>query len=401
MKITILPSKAMGTVSAPPSKSMAHRLLIAAALSSGSYVQNVAYSEDILATLDCLEALGVSVHREENAVRLGGFNPATVPENAQLHCRESGSTLRFLIPLCLLIGKPITLFGSKRLMERPLTVYKDLCAAYGFTFEQTEDSVMVCGCLKSGKYTIPGDISSQFVTGLLFALSLVEGDSTLNIEGTFASKSYANLTVSALNRFGIAVKREDNCYTICGGQTYESTSIAIEGDYSNAVFLDAFNLLGGSVKVIGLSPESAQGDKVYQEFFQQLTTDTRQFDLTDCPDLGPVMFSMAAVCGGAIFTGIERLRLKECDRVAAMIEELGKFGVQSIVERDRLEILRSNLTAPTAALYGHNDHRIVMALSLLCSVYGGTIDGAEAAKKSFPDFFDNIRKLGIKMTCCD
>ncbi len=401
MRVTVLPSKAKGTVSAPPSKSMAHRLLIAGALSAGSCIENVAFSQDVLATLDCLEALGAMVTREANRVCIGGLNPYTIPAGTVLPCRESGSTLRFLIPLCLLSGTPVTFTGAGRLLERPLTVYEDLCKDRGFLFQKTDDSLTVCGTLTAGDYRIPGDISSQFITGLLLALSLVKGESRLHITGTFESASYVELTLNALSRFGVTVRREENTYFITGIQSYHPIKLAVEGDCSNAAFLEGFNLLGGDVKVNNLSPKTAQGDWVYRDMYKKLRCGCRCFDLSDCPDLGPVMFALAAACGGATFTGTVRLRLKESDRIEAMTTELKKFGVTSLVDADTVEILPCDLSTPQEILGGHNDHRVVMALSLLCSITGGTIEGAEAVTKSYPDYFDVIQSLGIEMKYYD
>ena len=401
MKVTVLPSKACGVVTAPPSKSMAHRALICGALSKRSVIRNVAYSQDIEATLRCLQAMGASVIRDGDTVTIGGMNPAIIPGNTQLDCGESGSTLRFLLPLCLLANQPITLCGSGRLMERPLCVYEDLCREQGMTFSRGDGEVTVCGRLRAGEYTIPGDVSSQFVTGMLLALSRLEENSTLNIDGKFESASYVNLTIEAMNAFGVTVDREENVFFIQGGQSYADREYTVEGDCSNVAFLDAFNLLGGDVKVSGLSGETAQGDWVYRDFYQKFDDEDRCFDLSDCPDLGPVMFALAGALGGAKFVGTARLRIKESDRVAVMVEELAKFGIQSSIEENAVEIHKGKLRKPTEILCGHNDHRIVMALSLLCSVVGGTIDGAEAVAKSYPDYFSVIRSLGIEVNSDD
>ena len=401
MRVTIYPSTAKGCAVAPPSKSMAHRLLIAGAFSERSCIENVAYSQDILATLDCLEALGAAVKREENRIHIGGLDPYAIPSGTVLPCRESGSTLRFLIPLCLLSGRPVTFTGAKRLFERPLTVYEDLCKQQGFLFEKSEDSLTVCGTLTAGDYAMPGDVSSQFITGMLFALSLLKGESRLQITGAFESASYIELTVQALSAFSVTVFKENNTYSVTGNQRYLAREIAVEGDYSNAAYLEGLNLLGGDVKVNGLSPETAQGDKVYRDFFENLKQGHRHFDLSDCPDLGPVVFALAAAYGGAVFTGIARLRMKESDRVNAMVTELSKFGVTAVVDENRVEILSGDLAAPQEMLCGHNDHRVVMALSLLCSITGGTIDGAEAVTKSYPNYFQVIQALGIEMNCYD
>ena len=394
MIVTINKSKASGVVTAPPSKSMAHRALICGALSSGSSVKNIEYSNDILATLDCIKALGTKVEKLGATVTLGGLNPFESGE-ATLDCRESGSTLRFMIPLCMLSGQKITLTGSSRLFERNLTIYEEIALKNNILFKKQENSVVVCGTLKSGEYKIAGNISSQFISGLLFALPLLDGDSTLEIIGEYESEPYVDLTIKALNDFGVEIKKRGRTYKICGGQKYIQKDLNVEGDYSNAAFLDGFNLLGGSVTVTGLNPTSAQGDKVYKTMFDELKALKKEFDLSNCPDLAPVMFALASVYGGAHFTGTKRLKIKESDRAVAMQQELKKFGIAVDVGENDVTVYDGKLKAPDQMLCGHNDHRIVMALSLLCSVTGGSISEAESVAKSYPDYFEKIKTLGI------
>jgi len=397
MRVQIESSVAKGKVPAPPSKSMAHRALICAALSGGASIDNVAYSKDISATLDCLLKMGAQVKQENDVVKIGGLDPFHIPEGTRLYCNESGSTLRFFLPLCMLSGSKIILEGSERLLERPLTVYEDICKEKNIYFEKNRNSVTVCGKLTSGNYFVPGDVSSQFITGLLLALPLVEGDSCLTVTGKFESASYIDLTMSAMQKFGITVTREDNIFNIKGGQQYKAAEYTVEGDCSNAAFLDAFNLLGGEVKVLGVDDDTLQGDRVYKEMFEGLKKGERQFELSDCPDLAPVMFAMAAYQGGAEFKGTARLRIKESDRAAVMAEELAKFGIAVEVLENSVIVHGGELRTPGEVLCGHNDHRIVMALSLLCSVTGGCIEDAQAVTKSFPDFFERIAELGIKV----
>ena len=397
MIVKIEKSKAQGNIVAPPSKSMAHRALICGALSEKSSIRNLAASEDIKATLGCLKALGAKVDETDGGVRIGSLDPASVPENAELFCNESGSTLRFFIPLCMLSNKKITLRGSKRLFERPLSVYEEICKEQGIEMDKGEDYVTVCGRLKSGSYKVAGNISSQFITGLLFALPLLEGDSTLEVTGKFESASYVDLTLSSLNAFGVEIKREANTFYIKGSQSYQNAEYTVEGDMSNAAFLDGFNLVGGSVSVQGLNPNTLQGDRVYKTMYKELVEGKKSFDLSDCPDLAPVMFALAAERGGAEFTGTARLKIKESDRAAAMAEELSKLGIESEIYENSVVIKKSELAEPKETLCSHNDHRIVMALSLLLSKVGGSIEGAEAVKKSYPDFFEAIKKLGIGM----
>lgn len=399
MNVTIERSTARGCVTAPPSKSMAHRDLICGALSAGSVIANVARSEDINATLRCLAALGAQVEQDGDTVRIGGLTPATAAPTAPLGCHESGSTLRFMIPLCLLSDKPVTLTGAERLMQRPLGVYAELCAAKGLRFEQRDNSLTVCGPLSGGRYAVPGDVSSQFISGLLFALPLAKEDSVLAITGKAESLSYIDLTLKALTDFGIILYRTDNAILIPGGQTYRPRTATVEGDWSNAAFLDAFNLFSGDVTVEGLDESTTQGDRVYRELFARLNSgDTTPIDLSDCPDLAPILFAVAAAKNGGVFDGTARLKIKESDRAAAMKTELEKCGIPVTVEENRVIVHKATLHAPDSIINGHNDHRIVMAMSVLCSLVGGEIAGAEAVAKSYPNFFTDIEKLGIKVT---
>lgn len=397
MKVTILPSRAAGTVYAPPSKSIAHRALICGALTKGCTIENCGYSQDIEATLRCLQALGATVERRENTVIIGEFDPFSIPDHPILDCGESGSTLRFLLPLCLLSGKPVTLIGHGRLMERPMEIYETLCREHNWRYEKHENAITVCGTMKSGTYSIPGNVSSQFITGLLFALSLVSGKSRVEVTENYESVSYVTITKEVLSAFGISILQQDNTYYLDGNAHYSCANFTVEGDYSNAAFLDAFNLLSGDVKVLGLSTVTPQGDWVYKKLFADLSSGIRGFNLTDCPDLGPVMFALAATFGGAEFTGTARLRIKESDRIGAMTAELSKFGISAEVGENFVRILPGTLNAPTEILSSHNDHRIVMALCILCSLTGGTIDGAEAVAKSYPNYFEDIASIGINV----
>ena len=396
MIVNIKKSGASGTVVAPPSKSMAHRALICGALSGESTVLNVEYSNDILATLDCLSALGANIEKSGDVVKLGELNPKD-SQSAILNCRESGSTLRFMIPLCMLSGKEITLMGSERLFERNLDIYEQIASDNDVVFKKSKDRLTVCGNLKSGNYKVAGNISSQFISGMLFALPLLDGNSTLEIVGEYESEPYVDLTIKALSDFGVSIEKCGRTYKICGNQKYQSQNMTVEGDYSNAAFLDAFNLLGGNVTVTGLDPTSLQGDRVYKTMYEQLKSGAKEFDLSNCPDLAPVMFALAAVFGGAHFTGTKRLKIKESDRATAMAQELLKFGIKVEVSENDVTVFDGKLNRPCEMLCGHNDHRIVMALSILCSITDGDISDAQSVEKSYPNYFEKIKSLGIKV----
>ncbi len=396
MIVTVGKGEASGSVKAPPSKSMAHRYLICGALSSGSEIKDVDFSEDIKATLGCLESLGADIKISDNSVFIGGAAAAEKAVKENLFCGESGSTLRFMIPLCLLEDKKFTLSGTERLFSRSLSVYDDICRSQGIEFKQDKKSVTLKGKLACGGYAVRGDISSQFISGLMFALPLLDGDSTVDITGALESASYLGMTVKALADFGVRVTRADeHTFYIKGSQTYKPRILTVEGDYSNAAFFSALNLTGGNVSVRGLSKKTSQGDSVYPELFEKIAKGTPEINISDCPDLGPVLMAAAAVKNGARFTGTHRLKIKESDRGAAMAEELLKFGCHTDVGENEITVHKCNLKTPELPLYGHNDHRIVMSLAVLCTLTGGSIYGAEAVSKSLPDFFDRLSALGI------
>ncbi len=396
-------STAFGRITAPPSKSMAHRCLICGGLSRGrSIIKGLEYSEDIKATLSCLEALGAEISVDGNNVIIGGIDIKKGIKSPFLNCNESGSTLRFLIPVSLLFDKEIVFRGSERLFKRSLEVYEKLCCEQNIPFVQKGSSLALKGRLKSGKYSVRGDVSSQFISGLMFALPLLESDSIIDITGGLESGSYLGLTVKALADFGVRISRNDEkTVYIKGSQTYKKREVTIEGDYSNAAFFDAFNLLGGNVAVKGLRDESAQGDKVYKDIYPLLLKGCPTVDISDCPDLGPVLMALASALNGAVFTGTHRLKIKESDRGEAMKAELQKFGCKVDIEDNKITVHKSPMNKPQIPLEGHNDHRIVMALSLLLSVTGGEIYGAEAVSKSLPDYFERITDLGIKVSIID
>lgn len=399
MKVTIKPGKAQGEMLAPPSKSMAHRLLMGAGLADGiSVVQNIDLSEDIKATLGMLEALGAEYMIEDRKVTMKGTGGRKLRTEQVLDSKESGSTLRFFIPLVLTGGETAEFTGAKRLFERPLGIYEDICKAQGILFEKGETGLKVEGKLQASHYKIPGNISSQFITGLLYALPLLEEDSVLEVLPPIESKAYIAMTMEALKIFGIEIRQQGNTYYIRGNQSHQAKDVTVEGDYSNAAFLDAFNLIGGNVNVFGLRTESLQGDQVYKQYYEVLATESPMMDISECPDLGPILIGMAAALHGAHFTGTKRLQIKESDRGAVMAEELQKFGIRVDVMENEIVVHPGNLQEPKEILSSHNDHRIAMTMATLCTLTGGVIEGAEAVKKSFPNYYEMIETLGIHVT---
>ena len=390
---------ARGRIEAPPSKSMAHRLLICAGLSEGECtVHGISESEDVLATLDCLKAIGAKWKRDKDAITVTGTDIRKIPAGKILPCRESGSTLRFFIPICLVSGSNAVLSGSSRLMERPLGIYETICRERGMIFSRDEGTLMIKGPLKPGNFKLAGNVSSQFISGLLFALPLLSKDSNLTIIPPIESRSYIDMTMAALLTFGVETCwKDENTIYIKGRQKYQASEAYVEGDYSNAAFFEALNVFGGEVEIGNLPKNSIQGDRVYKKMFSQLKEGTPILDVSDCPDLGPILFAVAAAENGGVFSGTSRLKIKESDRGEVMAGELKKFGVSAAVYDDERTIYPAKFEKPCRELKGHNDHRIVMSEAVLLTLTGGVIDGAEAVTKSFPDFFKKLNSLGIEV----
>ena len=386
-----------GQLNAPPSKSMAHRYLIGSALCKKKCVfKGIDYSEDILATIDCLKSLGVKIVTNSDSIEVDSKKFMTV-EKAELFCRESGSTLRFLIPLALCLNKSVTFYGSERLISRPLGVYEELCKDKGFTFKKDKNSVTVCGTLESGNYKIRGDISSQFISGLIFAFVYLNKPSVIEVIPPFESKSYTDLTVLALRSFGADVTFKDKNTIIINPSQLKPFCCRIEGDYSNAAFIEAFNHIGSKIEIGNLNADSLQGDRIYKDYFKKIDNGTPTLDISNCPDLAPVLIALASLKNGAHLMGTDRLKIKESDRGQAMHEELCKLGGGLIFGDNEIIVPKQNLKNNGIIIDGHNDHRIVMGMSLILSVTGGELQGTEAVKKSYPQYFDNIKSLGAKV----
>ena len=406
-----------GVLAAPPSKSMAHRAVLCAALADGeSRLTGLAHSQDIDATLAAAAALGAQVEAGESWARIAGAAPLQAPA-APVDCCESGSTLRFLIPLAALTGRPVAFTGRGRLMQRPQSVYQELFVSQGLRFEQEGDTLTVAGPLRPGCFSLAGDVSSQFISGLLFALPLLDADSRLRLKPPVESRSYIEMTRASQSRFGVSSAWLDE-YTLAvpGGQAYRPRDMAIEGDWSQAAFPAALGVLAGDVTVTGLEPGTLQGDAVILDIlrrcggraeavpggvrFQKSALHGTKIDLADCPDLGPILMALGLLCEGeTVIANAGRLRLKESDRIAAMEQELRKLGGQIESDGGTVTIRRSVLHAPAGPLWGHNDHRVVMSLTVLAAAAGlpVQIDGAEAVAKSWPGFFAAVRQLGVEV----
>lgn len=394
MKIIIHPSKAKGRVHAPASKSLGHRYLVGASLAHGkSVIHNLGnWSDDLKATYFAFEDY---IKLDDQIVILGRR-----PLKKKIFCRESASSLRLLLPLSLIDGKTHEFFAHKKLLQRPMEVYEKLAQEKNFSYTKSIDKIRVQGPLRSGNFRIPSHISSQFASGLLFSLPLVEGDSFLELIEPVESFPYIEMTLAVLKEFHIKIEEITKYkYFIPGDQIYQAGNFFLEGDYSNAAFLDALNLLGGKVEVLSLHPSSKQGDRIYKDYFKRLQMEEMgEYDLKNCPDLGPILFALAGVLQGGVFFHIQRLEIKESNRILAMQEELKKFGIHiQRSKEDQVIIKKQDIRPPKEVLLGHGDHRIIMALSVLASLTGGVIDGFEKVSKSYPSFFDDLKSLGIDL----
>ncbi len=417
MDITIEPKPLEGTLRIPSSKSMTHRELIAAALAEGeTKVTGVTWSQDIEATVRILSLFGAEIAKEETEEGItvtidGGLKKQK--EILTADAGESGSTLRFLIPLGLLSGNHVIYTGRGRLSERPLTPYYEIFDEKQISY-QTKGGLPleVEGNLPAGLYELPGNVSSQFFTGLLFALPLAAGDSLLRSTTALESESYVEMTLDTLARHGITIyKKASGLYEISGGQHYKAGTFAVEGDYSQAAFWLVSGLAGGKMTLTGLSDTSLQGDQGILQILESMgghiskggpiiaetsATHGTVMDAENVPDLVPAVAALAAVSEGRteIIHG-ERVRLKECDRLHAMAAELNKLGAD-VTERPDGLMIEGKKSLRGGKVSSWNDHRIAMALAAITPKLEGplTIEGAESVKKSYPGFWEDFKKAG-------
>ena len=390
MDITIYPQKLCGTVTAIPSKSQAHRLLICATFADKPTILHCFQTnKDMEATVACLEALGAKINTTADGYIV---NPVTfLPKEAVLPCGESGSTLRFLLPVAGALGVDALFELEGRLPYRPLFPLWEEMERMGCRLSRPQENTVRCtGKLKSGVYQIDGGVSSQFITGLLLSLSLLEGESQLQITGKVESAPYIAMTKAVLSQFGVD-------YTALGTQHFHSPGeITVEGDWSNAAFFLAAQSLGSDVTVTNLDHASEQGDREVAQLLPKLHSGCPTIDASDIPDLIPILSVVAAANQGAVFTHIQRLRLKESDRVASTIAMLEALGGSATATDDTLTVSPSRLTG--GVVDSHNDHRIAMSAAIAATVctQNVTVLGAECVSKSYPTFWQEYRRLGGK-----
>ena len=409
MDVTIIPSRLRGTVTPPSSKSVAHRALIAAALSGGfSTISNLGDSKDIQATRRCLSNLSTWIEDlSPDKVRVHGIGHSLVQAGPfpVLDCGESGSTLRFLIPVALLVQGAAQFTGRGRLMERPLKPYEDLFREKGLTWK-LEDSVLTVDggrgydtlALDPGEYRLPGNVSSQFITGLLFVLPLLDGDSNLVLTSPLESRGYVDLTLDVLRTFGIRVEERADAFHVPGSQHYESRDFTVEADWSQAAFWYAANFAGGQVDIQGLNMDSKQGDKVIAlQYWKLAKPGEAELDVSQCPDLVPPLAAMAAVRAGTThFTHAARLRMKESDRLSTVAAALRAMGAQVEEGADSLTIHGRERLPGGGTVDCCNDHRIAMMAAVSAAFAQAPVKllGAECVRKSYPEFWDHFIQLG-------
>ena len=392
MDITITPGKLSGTITAIPSKSQAHRLLICAAFANNETTLICPdTNRDIEATVDCLNALGANIIRTADGYSVDPVSH--IPETATLNCCESGSTLRFMLPIVGALGVDATFQMAGRLPQRPLSPLWEEMERMGCTLTRpTADTLRCQGKLKSGEYTIDGGVSSQYITGLLFALSLM-GGGKLNITGKIESLPYIEMTQKAMSIFGVRT----NDYIVAPGQSFHTPGIwTVEGDWSNGAFFLAAQALGNPLDVQNLNPDSPQGDRASASLLKQLNENI-VIDASDIPDLVPILSIVAGAKKGATFTNIQRLRIKESDRVASTIAMLEALGGKAESTEDTLTVYGTGYRG--GIVDAQNDHRIAMSAAIAATVCTEpvTILGAEAVKKSYPKFWDEYARLGGKL----
>lgn len=416
-EITLRPAKLRGQVCVPPSKSLAHRMIICAALADGvSHVSPIQPSQDVLAMLDGMAALGAQCRLEGDVAVIRGVGAARRSEPVEICCRESGNTLRFLFPLSLTLGVGAHLTGAPGLAARPMTPYFDICARQGIECVRDAGdglSLRTRGRLTAGTYRVPGNISSQFITGLLLALSVLEEDSEILLTTPLESTAYVDLTLDAMRAFGVAVEPLDGGYRVRGGQKYVARDVSVEGDYSHAANFLCAAALGSDVAVTGLNPDSFQGDRQAVAVLRRMGADVRfeagayrfhpaplhgvDVDVSEIPDVAPVLALTCALAEGrSVIRNAGRLRFKECDRFSSTVEAIRILGGR--VRADGDDIVIDGVTQfPGGCLCPcHNDHRMAMLYGIAATRCEQpiTLDSRECVNKTYPGYWLDYAALG-------
>ena len=406
--ILIKPRKLSGEVIVPPSKSMAHRAIICAALSKGkSIIDNIDLSDDIIATINAARSMGAKIKIDNRKVVVEGILSSPNNEDFIVDCNESGSTLRFFVPITMLLNQKKTFIGKGNLGKRPLNVFYEIFDKQGIKYSYKKDilDLQVEGKLKADTFYVRGDISSQFITGLLFALPLLNDDSKIVITSKLESKSYLDLTLSMLDKFGIEIENKDyKEFIIKGNQEYKAMDYTVEGDYSQAAFFLSANYIGNDIDIKGLDENSLQGDKEILKWLEVLKNDENKvIDATNCPDIIPILTVCAALTKGKTeIINAGRLRIKECDRLTAISTQLNKLGAD-IIEHEESLAINGVDSLNGGYVDSFKDHRISMSLAIASSRCKDDIIIKDymCVKKSYPHFYEDFKKLGGEINECD
>lgn len=401
-KVVITPSKLSGKISVPPSKSISHRALICAALSKGgSEIKNLLDCSDTRATIEILTNMGAKISFENGTALIEGIEKPN--KKIIANCRDSGSTLRFLMPVAAALGCEAEFRGAGKLPQRPVTPYLDEFEKKGVLFASKKMPYKISGKLKSGEFSLAGDISSQFVSGYMFALPLLDGDSEITLTSPLQSKPYADITTDILKKFGIEVIEKKNGYFIRGGQSYKPFDMAVDADMSQAAFFVTANALGAEIEIENLNKDSIQGDKAIIGIAQSSNGKAFDADASQIPDLVPILAVLASLSEGTShITNCGRLRIKECDRLSAITAELNKLGAKITENSDNL-VIDGVKALKGGECNSHNDHRIAMAIAIASCFCENEviINGAECVNKSYPRFFEDFKALGGKINVID
>ena len=412
MKI-IKADKLIGELSPPPSKSVLHRYIIASSLAKGvSKIENISFSEDIIATIEAMKKLGAKIEQKDNYLLIDGSDTfKNLNENIEIDCNESGSTLRFLFPLSIVEENKILFKGRGKLFKRPMTPYFQNFEKFKIKHSYIdENAILLEGKLKAGIYEIDGNISSQFITGLLFSLPLLDRESKIIINGKLESSNYIDISLDCLSKFGIKIINNSyQEFVIEGNQSYKVGNYRTEADYSQAAFFLVANAIGSKIKINDLSEDSLQGDKKIIDYISEIdnwnSKDTLVLDGSETPDIIPILSLKAAVSGKKIeIVNVERLRIKESDRLKATVEELSKLNFDLIEKKDSIlinsrENFKANKNEKIVSLSAHSDHRIAMMIAIAATCYDGEIllDNLDCVKKSYPNFWEVFLSLGGKI----
>lgn len=418
MDVRIYPSIASGKIIIPPSKSISHRALIAAALSCGqSTLKNILMCDDIKATINGLESLGATFDIKDDVIKVVGIDNFNQLKSTNINCLESGSSLRFLIPIYSLTNQTIIFTGQNRLLERPQSIYQDIFNKQGLIYETNKDHIKIKGAIKPDTFHINGEISSQFISGLLFILPLLNEDSYIIIDNNFESKSYVDLTIDTLKAFNIKIEYvSNNKLYIKANQTYKPCNYEIEADYSQAAFYAVLASINNDLTLLNVKDKSIQGDYEIFNIINSFNIKTifnkdkisikksdyqvHDIDLNNIPDLGPILCVLIAYSKQkATLYNALRLRYKESDRIQSMESELSKLNIDIKSSDDSITIYNKCNSINNNVLSSHKDHRILMSLCILATTLNHevVIKDIECINKSYPNFFKDLESINIKL----